>query len=55
MDYGSYHEETVSIRRDVISRYDRLIDCLREDPDVLQEIHVDVGRLCAAYLSEAEG
>jgi hypothetical protein len=30
-------------------RHARLVDCLREDPEVLARVHVDVARLCAAY------
>jgi hypothetical protein len=40
-----------------LAGYDRLIDFLREDPAVLKETYVDVGRLAAAWLVEgrAEG
>jgi len=31
--------------------YDRLIDCLMEDPDVLKRLHVDVTRVCSAELA----
>jgi hypothetical protein len=55
VDYGSYHEETVAVPREALARYDRLIDCIREEPEVLKELHVDVTRLCAAHLVEAEG
>ncbi len=54
VDYGSYHHETVTIPREAVARYERLIDCLREEPSILQGIHVDVGRLCAAHLVEEE-
>ena len=50
VDYGSYQHEDVSVPGDVVARYERLIDCLREDPDVLRQLHVDVTRLCAAWL-----
>ena len=33
-----------------LDSYDRLIDCVREDPAVLKRLHVDVSRLCAAHL-----
>ena len=55
VDGGAYHQETVSIPRDVLAGYERLIDCLREDPAVLKELHVDVARLAAAWLAEDEG
>lgn len=48
VDDGSYHHEIVRIPADVLGRYDRLIDALREDPAVLERLHVDVDRLCSA-------
>lgn len=51
-DEGEYHHETVRIPAASLDRYDRLIDCLREDPDVLKRTWVDVGRLCAAHQVE---
>jgi hypothetical protein len=51
-DEGAYHRETLALPSASLERYDRLIDCLREDPDVLARVHVDVQRLCAAYLVE---
>ncbi len=50
VDDGSYHHEEVEIPEAALDEYDRLIDCVREDPEVLKRIHVDVDRLCAAYL-----
>jgi len=36
--------------------YERLIDCLMEDPAVLKRLHVDVSRVCSAELaSEGAG
>ena len=55
VDEGAYHHEELSVPADVISRYERLIDCLREDPAVLREMYVDVARLCAAWLVDAQG
>ncbi len=55
VDGGAYHHETVTVPRDALAGYERLIDCLREDPAVLREIWVDVARLCAAWLVEDEG
>lgn len=51
-DGGAFHHETVSIPAEVIDRYDRLVDCLREDPDVLKRVWVDATRLCAAQIVE---
>jgi len=50
VDEGSYHHEDVQIPAAVLEGYERLVDCIREDAGVLKKIHVDVGRLCAAYL-----
>ena len=52
VDAGSYHHEEVGIPGAALDRYERLIDCVREDPEVLRRVHVDVDRLCAAYLVE---
>lgn len=50
VDDGEYHHERVHIPAAAVERYDRLIDCLREDPEVLKRVWVDVDRLCAAQL-----
>ncbi len=50
VDEGSYHHEEIEIPSASLEGYDRLIDCLREDPAVLKRVHVDVARLCVAYL-----
>ncbi len=55
VDEGSYHELTVTLPSDVLAGYDRLIDCLREDPAVLKTLYVDVERLAGAWLVEDEG
>jgi hypothetical protein len=52
VDEGSYHHEEISIPGDVVGRYDRLIDCLREEPSVLKRVYVDVDRLCSAHLAD---
>ena len=51
-DEGAYHHEDIQIPLELLERYERLIDCLREEPDVLKTVYVDVGRLCAAYRVE---
>lgn len=50
VDEGAYHHETVEIPVSSIEAYERLIDCVREDPAVLKKLHVDVDRLVSAYL-----
>ena len=53
VDDGSFHHEQVQIPAEVMAGYDRLIDCLMEDPTVLRRLHVDVSRLCSAELASA--
>jgi hypothetical protein len=52
VDEGSYHHEEVALPIGAMAEYERLIDFVREDPEVVKRVHVDVGRLCAAYLLE---
>lgn len=52
VDQGSYHHEDVELPAASVEAYERLIDCVREDPVVLKRVYVDVARLCAAYLAE---
>lgn len=53
VDQGSYHEEEVQVPAGLLPGYDRLIDLLQEDPQVLKRLHVDLSRLCSAHLVEA--
>ena len=53
VDDGSFHHEEVQIPAEVMAGYDRLIDCLMEDPTVLKRLHVDVSRICSAELAGA--
>jgi hypothetical protein len=58
VDDGAYHADVVTLPGSVLAGYERLIDCLREDPTVLGKLHVDVDRLCSAYVvgeDESEG
>jgi hypothetical protein len=48
-DGGAFHEAEVDVPVASLEGYDRLIDCLREDPQVLKQVHVDADRLAAAY------
>ena len=50
-DEGAFHHEEVQIPAQAMAGYDRLIDCLMEDPDVLKRLHVDVSRICSAELA----
>lgn len=51
-DDGEYHHETVEIPTQSADRYDRLIDCFLEDPDVMKKLFVDVGRLVSARIED---
>jgi hypothetical protein len=48
-DRGSFHDIVVSLPADVIARYERIIDALREDPEITGELFVDSRRLVAAF------
>lgn len=54
VDDGSYHHERIRVPADAVDRYERLIDCLREEPAVLQRTYVDVDRLCSATVVDDE-
>jgi hypothetical protein len=48
-DRGSFHDLVVRLPGEVLGRYERLIDALREEPSITGEIYVDPRRLVAAY------
>jgi hypothetical protein len=52
VDEGSYHDEEVEMSAETLARYDRLIDCIREDEDLQKRLYVDVARLCSAQVVE---
>lgn len=51
-DRGAFHEVVVQMPSDVLERHERLIDALREDPEVTGDVYVDHRRLVAAYVEE---
>ncbi len=51
---GSFHHQDLHLPASVVDDYDRLIDGLREDPQVLKKVYVDLGRLAGAWIEEAE-
>jgi hypothetical protein len=51
-DRGSFHDVVLRLPADVIERYGRIIDALREDPEITAEVYVDKRRLVAAYLEQ---
>lgn len=50
VDEGSYHHEEVQIPASALDEHERLIDCVREDPQLQKQLYVDVERLCSARL-----
>lgn len=53
-DQGAFHAETVHVPAEVVERYERLVDLLREEESVTRSIYVDMGRLVSAYVVGAE-
>lgn len=51
-DSGSFHDVVVELPGEVLSRYERLIDALREDPSITADLFVDTRRLVAAFRVE---
>ena len=49
-DQGTFHNETVHVPLDMLGRYDRLVDLLREEESVTRQLYVDMGRLVSAYV-----
>ena len=56
VDEGVYHHEDIRLPSAGLNASERLIDWLREDPEVLGGLYVNLKRLCAAYrVDEEEG
>ena len=53
-DRGAFHDLVVQLPTDVLARYERIIDALREEPSITGEIYVDLRRLVAAYVVQNE-
>lgn len=51
-DQGTFHAETVHVPSDMLDRYDRLVDLLREEEAVTRQLFVDMGRLVSAYVED---
>lgn len=54
VDGGSFYHEEIDIPIDAVGRYERLVDCLQEDPGIIKGIYVDLSRLCSAQLMDIE-
>jgi hypothetical protein len=53
-DRGCFHDVLVELPAAVLARYERIIDALREDPDITGELFIDTRRLVAAYRHNGE-
>jgi hypothetical protein len=52
-DQGTFHAETVQVPAELLGRYDRLVDLLREEEAVTRQLFVDMGRLVSAHVAGA--
>jgi hypothetical protein len=51
-DRGTFHDVIVHLPADALGRHDRVVDALREDPDITARIYVNGRRLVAAIVIE---
>lgn len=49
-DSGSFHDVIVQLPADALGRHERVIDALREDPEITAGMYVDGRRLVAAIV-----
>lgn len=49
-DRGNFHDMVVQLPAAAMARYERVIDALREDPEITGQVYVDRRRLVAAYV-----
>lgn len=54
-DRGSFHEMVVHLPAEVLSRHERIVDALREEPEITGEVYVDMRRLVAAHVLSENG
>lgn len=54
-DRGTFHDIIVQLPAQALQRHERVVDALREDPDITARIYVDGRRLVAAIVVEKEG
>lgn len=50
-DRGMFHEMTVQLPAEVLARHERIIDALRGEPSITNEVYVDFRRLVAAHVA----
>lgn len=53
-DEGTFHTQDLTVPAAVVEDYDRLIDGLREDAEILKTVYLDLGRLAAAWVENGE-
>ena len=53
-DRGEFLTQETSVPGEHLDEYERLVDFLREDPQLLKELYIDHKRLCAAQLLGSE-
>ena len=53
-DRGSFHDVIVYLSADALARHERIVDALREDPEITAEIYVNGRRLVAAVVIQDE-
>ncbi|MFO8174469.1 MAG: hypothetical protein R6T96_09320 [Longimicrobiales bacterium] len=51
-DEGAFHTQDLLVPASVVEEYERIIDGLREDPEVLRKVYLDLGRLAAAWVED---
>jgi hypothetical protein len=49
-DRGAFHDIKLQLPAEVLARHERIIDALREEPGITNEVYVDMRRLVAAYV-----
>ncbi len=48
-DSGTFYQMDLDVPGDSLEGYDRLIDGLQEDANLLKDTYLDMDRLCAAW------
>lgn len=51
-DEGAFHTQDLLVPASVVEDYERIIDGLREDPEVLKKVYLDLDRLAAAWVED---
>ena len=49
-DEGAFPPQDLRVPTSAVEEYERIIDGLREDPEVLKKIYLDLNRLAAAWV-----